>query len=191
MTDSHCRISSESPEKKQLRVLWCSLWPKKARVKLDRYSATLMFHYLQCYSSNVLCFVLWYTVVMYREWKSGASFRKARPACEFTTSWKHKVKSAHFVSTACLPHFNNKPHKTNRHEWKRTTPWDTVHTTITNTYVKLNTAVSFTDDFNGKPHVSLFLVDRTHDIQAYKCILIQTSEVVRFHLLHFVMPYAL
>lgn len=135
MTDSHCRISSELP-KKQLTCY--HLWPNNAWWKLNRCSAVLMFHYLQYCSSNVLCYVLWlHTVVMYREWKSGASFRKARPACEFTTSWKHKVKSAHFVSPACLLHFHNKSHKTNKHKCKRTTPWHTVPTTITKTHIRM------------------------------------------------------
>lgn len=40
---------------------------------------------------------------MYREWKSGASFRKARPAWEFTTSWEDKAKSAHDVCLISIP----------------------------------------------------------------------------------------
>lgn len=35
-----------------------------------------------------LSFLCSLTVVIYRVWNSEASFRKARPVCEFTTSWK-------------------------------------------------------------------------------------------------------
>lgn len=86
---------------------------------------------------------------MYREWKSGASFRKARPACEFTTSWKQSKFS--------LNSKNNEICNTNA-----------IHSmpclaAITNT---LCWAKFCSFRVNGKPHLSFFLPDRTHDIQS-------------------------
>ena len=77
---------------------------------------------------------------MYREWKSGASFRKARPACEFTTSWKYKVRSLCLYSTSKGP----------------INPLSFMTTTLTDRYIQLYSTVTFRDELNNNPHLSFF-----------------------------------
>lgn len=94
----------------------------------------------QRFHSSVLSLELcWFTVVMYLEWKSDASFRKARPACVFTTSWKHQIKFSLIPLT--------EPHR-------RTTQWQAVSAIIT------HSAATLRGKLKGKSHLYFFVAQQ-------------------------------
>lgn len=165
-TDSHCRKSSESPKNRDDSVIIYN------QTKHDKNWADGAPFNGSPFQQRTIS-VLWYhTVVMYREWKSGASFRKARPACEFTTSWKNiksKISSPSLSVLARLPHFHNKSHKTTKHKCKRTTPGHAVAAVITKTWYMVLMSTSILHLLSGMSSMANRMCpyswDRAHDVQ--------------------------